>query len=308
LFRGFGSSGDVELVKKHFRFNDECLQEFLQQTNLVIILVSLSGGTGSGTIDAALSAARQAGAFTIVIPLMPFSFEGQKKSISAAVQLQHLQSIGDLVFPFHSDLLLQVLPETATAQEAFEAGYCLLVKVLKIVSDCLRSRNNPTLGGCFNDFIHHFNSRPDELIWGIGSGNGDEAVKHALQVAFEWPMLRLNIDAFTPQRACIFIQTPSELPLYTLKKLYGDLQLRVNIENLPQLVNHSVLANDRNETTILVILHACTKNLKTERFRQKRSPQAVCDDSTRIQLDLDGVYAQYYWDTPTYLRRGLKLE
>ena len=308
LFRGFGSGGDVEWVQKHFQLQDEHLRVFFQQTHLLVILVGLSGGTGSGTIDAVLTSARQAGLFTVVIPLMPFSFEGHHKNGRAQTQLQHLQSMADLVLPFYSDLLFQILPETASAGEALEEGYRLLSQSLRTFSDGLHPKDNAPLGCRLNDFIHHFDNKPDALIWGVGSGNGEQAAKQALQAALECPMLRVQVDTFIPQRACLFLQTPSELPLNTLKTLYGDLQSRVNIANLPLLTSCSVWENDQNETTVLLILTACTKNLKTERFRKKRSKKAVGDNPDQTQLDFGNGYAESYWDTPTYLRRGLKLE
>ena len=305
LFRGFGSGGDAEWVQKHFPLRDERLSAFFQETHVLIILVGLSGGTGSGTVEATLSLAHQSGLFTVVIPLMPFSFEGHPKNVRAQAQLERLRSTADLVLPFYNDLLFQTLPRNATAQEALAEGYRLLSQVLKVLCDGLHPRENTPFACRLNDFAHHFDNKPDMLAWGIGSGDNANA---ALEATFGCPMLKVKLDTFVPQRICLFLQTSSELPLNVLKTLHEDLRARLNVSDAPFLTSCSVQERETNASTALLILTAGAKNLKTERFRRKKSKKALCDDPSQMRLNLEGEYAQSYWDTPTYLRLGLKLE
>ena len=305
LFRGFGSGGDAEWVQKHFPLRDEGLSAFFQGAHVVVILVGLSGGTGSGTVEATLGSARQCGLFTVVIPLMPFAFEGHPKNVRAQAQLERLRSAADLVLPFYNDLLFQTLPGNATAQEALAEGYRLLSQVLKVFRDGLHPRENTPFACRLNDFVHHFDNKPDTVAWGIGSGNNANA---ALEAALKCPMLKVKLDTFVPQRVCLFLQTSSELSLNALKTLHKDLRVRLNVADAPLLTSCSVRESEKNASTALLILTAGAKNLKTERFRRKKSKKALCDDPSQIRLNFEGEYAESYWDTPTYLRLGLKLE
>ena len=305
LFRGFGSGGDAEWVQKHFSLRDERLSAFFQGAHVVVVLVGLSGGTGSGTVEAALGSSRQCGLFTVVIPLMPFSFEGHPKNVRAQAQLERLRSTADLVLPFYNDLLFQTLPGNATAQEALAEGYRLLSQVLKVLRDGLHPRENTPFACRLNDFAHHFDNKPDTVAWGIGSGDNANA---ALEATFGCPMLKVKLDTFVPQRICLFVQTSSELPLNALKTLHEDLRARLNVSDAPFLTSCSVRESEKNEATALLILTAGAKNLKTERFRRKKSKKALCDVPSQIRLNFEGEYAESYWDTPTYLRLGLKLE
>ena len=305
LFRGFGSGGDAEWVQKHFPLRDERLSAFFQGAHVVVILVGLSGGTGSGTVEATLGSARQCGLFTVVIPLMPFAFEGHPKNVRAQAQLERLRSAADLVLPFYNDLLFQTLPGNATAQEALAEGYRLLSQVLKVLRDGLHPRENTPFACRLNDFAHHFDNKPDTVAWGIGSGDNANA---ALEAALKCPMLKVKLDTFVPKRICLFLQTSSELPLNALKTLHEDLRARLNVSDAPFLTSCSVRESEKNEATALLILTAGAKNLKTERFRRKKSKKALCDDPSQIRLNFEGEYAESYWDTPTYLRLGLKLE
>ena len=305
LFRGFGSGGDAEWVQKHFPLRDERLSAFFQRAHIVVVLVGLGGGTGSGTVEAALGSVRQSGLFTVVIPLMPFSFEGHPKNVRAQAQLQRLQSAADLVLPFYNDLLFQTLPENATAQEALAEGYRLLSQVLKAFRSGLCPQENVPFACRLNDFVRHFDNKPDTVAWGIGSGNN---AKTALESTFGCPMLRVKLDTFVPQRVCLFLQSSSELPLNALKTLHEDLRVRLNVSDAPFLTSCSVQNGETNEATALLILTAGAKNLKTERFRRKKSKKALYDDPSQIRLNFEGEYAESYWDTPTYLRLGLKLE
>ena len=305
LFRGFGSGGDAEWVQKHFPLRDERLSAFFQGAHVVVILVGLSGGTGSGTVEATLSLAHQSGLFTVVIPLMPFTFEGHPKNVRAQAQLQRLQGTADLVLPFYNDLVFQTLPENATAQEALAEGYRLLSQVLKVLCDGLHPRENTPFACRLNDFVHHFDNKPDTVAWGIGSRDNANA---ALEATFGCPMLKVKLDTFVPQRVCLFLQTSSELPLNALKTLHEDLRARLNVSDAPFLTSCSVQEREKNDATALLILTAGAKNLKTERFRRKKSKKASDNDPSQMRLNLEGEYAQSYWDTPTYLRLGLKLE
>lgn len=304
LFRGFGSGGDAEWVQKHFPLRDEHLSAFFQGAHVVVILVGLSGGTGSGTFEAALSLARQSGLFTVVIPLMPFSFEGHPKNVRAQAQLERLRSVADLVLPFYNDLLFQTLPENATAQEALAEGYRLLSQVLKAFRSGLCPQENVPFACRLNDFVRHFDNKPDTVAWGIGSGNN---AKTALEATFGCPILKVKLDTFVPQRICLFLQSSSELPLNALKTLHEDLRGRLNVADVPLLTSCSVQEGETNEATALLILTAGAKNLKTERFRRKKSKKPLCDDPSQIRLNFEGEHAESYWDTPTYLRLGLKL-
>ena len=305
LFRGFGSGGDAEWVQKHFPLRDERLSAFFQETHVLIILVGLSGGTGSGTVEATLSLAHQSGLFTVVIPLMPFSFEGHPKNVRAQAQLERLRSTADLVLPFYNDLLFQMLPGNTTAQEALAEGYRLLSQVLNVFQSGLYPQENTLFACRLNDFAHHFDNKPDTVAWGIGSGDNANA---ALEATFGCPMLKVKLDTFVPQRICLFLQTSSELPLNALKTLHEDLRVRLNVSDAPLLTSYSVWESEKNEATALLILTAGAKNLKTEHFRRKKSKKALYDDPAQIRLNFEGEYAESYWDTPTYLRLGLKLE
>ena len=292
-------------MQKHFPLRDERWSAFFQGAHVVVVLVGLSGGTGSGTVEAALNLAQQTGVFTVVIPLMPFSFEGHPKNVRAQAQLERLQSTADLVLPFYNDLLFQALPENATAQEALAEGYRLLSQVLKVFRSGLHARENTPFACRLNDFAHHFDNKPDTVAWGIGSGNDANA---ALEAVFKCPILKVKLDTFVPQRVCLFLQSSSELPLNALKTLHKDLRVRLNVADAPLLTSCSVQKGDTNETTALLILTAGAKNLKTERFRRKKSKKALCDDPSQLRLNFEGEYAESYWDTPPYLRLGLKLE
>ena len=305
LFRGFGSGGDAEWVQKHFSLRDERLSALFQGAHAVVILVGLSGGTGNGIAGAALTLARQSGLFTVVIPLMPFSFEGHAKNVRAQTQLQYLQSMADAVLPFDQNLLFQTLPETAIAQEALAEGYRLLAQTLRVVSDSLRPKGNTPIACRLNDLMRHFNNKPDKLAWGIGSGTDAQT---ALQATLECPLLKVKLDTFVPQRICLFLQTASELPLNAFNTLHQDLQMRLKVTDAPFLTGYSVRENAPHAATVLLILTACTKNLKTAPFRRRKSKKTSNDDPAQIRLNFEGEYAESYWDTPTYLRWGLKLE
>ncbi|MBP5191352.1 MAG: hypothetical protein J6Z25_02155 [Opitutales bacterium] len=309
LFRGFGAGGDTEWVQKHFSVQDETVQLFCRRAHVIFLLVGLSGGTGSGMLEIVLQIARQAGAFVVVIPLMPFSFEGKHKSVRAQTQLSYLQTIADLILPFYNDLLFQSLPETATAQEAFAYGNHLLSQLLRALYANLSTDNHHTCACHLNDFVRHFAHKPESLIWSVGSGRGEEAIMQAFQEALSSPLLQMKQDRFVPQRASIWVQAPAEIPLSTWKALNKKLQESFGGSEVSFLNSGVTRSDGVDEANVLLILIAATKNLKTERFRRKKSKKAAEGrEVLPMQLDFEMENAESYWDTPTYLRLGLKLD
>ncbi len=76
---GLGTGMDVGLGEKAAKEEYEEIKELFRGQDIVILVVSLGGGTGSGALPVFASAAREMGVITYGVFTLPFIFEGEKK-------------------------------------------------------------------------------------------------------------------------------------------------------------------------------------------------------------------------------------
>lgn len=186
VFRGLSSGGDESLVKQAFDKDAAALSDFCQKADVLIILLGLGGGTGNGAALGLIKLALQSGAFVIVIPILPFSFEGQTKGVRAQGALKAIKLMADLVIPFYNDVLFQSLTETATVKEAFNDGNRWLSQLNSMLVNYLSNDKSAALNGTLNTFVQHFSDKPDHIFWGLGSHEQGD-IGQALKSVFEGP-------------------------------------------------------------------------------------------------------------------------
>ena len=306
-FRGLSSGGDEALVKDVLGKEDACIQSFCQKTDVLIILVGLSGGTGSGALLAIVQMALRAGVFVLVLPILPFSFEGKNKSIRARNQVNALQSFADLVVPFHNDILFQTLPESATIKEAFQEGDKLIAQIMCAFANSLNRIESGAFATNLNEFAHHFSEKPDIVFWGIGKATGENALNQALKKVFECTPLKTHSSEVPAQRAFVVLQSSQEIPLSDLKNLNYEIQSFLGVPEIQFLNSCNTSLNDSQEVELFLLVSSTKKNFKTVRYRKDKK-QTKSTAHIQTQFDFEEQANESYWDTPTYLRMGLKLE
>ena len=307
IFRGLSSGGDENLIKEALEKTDTVLQAFCQKSDVLIILAGVGGGTGSGMLVSTVQMAKQIGTFVLVIPILPFAFEGKNKGIKAQTQLKTLQNLADLVVPFFNDILFQSLPDNATIKEAFSKGDELLSQLMQSFFLSLTQVDTGAFVCNLSSFIQHFSNKPDSVLWGFGTGEGENAIEKALKSVLECPSLKVQIDTAPIQNAFVYTYLTSDIALKDLKNLNYELQSFLGVPDL-QFLNscHSKLDGVQH-AEIFVLLSSCKKNLKAVRYKSKQQKPSATTN-VQIQFDFETQGLESYWDTPTYLRLGLKLE
>ncbi len=306
-FRGLSSGGDEALVKEVLGKEDACIQSFCQKTDVLIVLVGLSGGTGSGALLSTVQMALRAGAFVLIIPILPFTFEGKNKSIRARNQINALQSFADLVVPFYNDILFQTLPESATIKEAFQEGDKLITQMMCAFANSLNRIESGAFATNLNEFARHFSEKPDTVFWGLGKASGKNALNQALKKVFKCTPLKTHSSEAPAQRVFIALHSSNEIPLSDLKNLNYEIQSFLGVPEIQFLNSCHISLSDSQEVELFLLVSSTQKNIKTVRYR-KGKQQASPTTHVQTQFDFEEQANESYWDTPTYLRMGLKLD
>jgi cell division protein FtsZ len=91
----------------------------MAQTDIVILVAGLGGGTGSGIAPYIARLARDAGVLTIAAVTMPFDFEGRRHK-TADTAIKRLRCHALLVFRFSNQELARELGDNALMTAIYE--------------------------------------------------------------------------------------------------------------------------------------------------------------------------------------------
>jgi len=100
----YGAGGRVNAARAVALRNIDVLKAAVNGAGTVILVAGLGGGTGSGVLPIIARAARNAGAVTVAVVVMPFDFEGPRNG-TAVTALNCLEREVDLVMPFSNQEL-----------------------------------------------------------------------------------------------------------------------------------------------------------------------------------------------------------
>ena len=100
---GRGTGGDPELGKRAAEENIEEIKSLFFGKNLLIILVGLGGGTGTGAAQVIAEEAKKADLLTLVFATMPFSYEGDYRTKAAKDGLERLKKTASSVVVLSND-------------------------------------------------------------------------------------------------------------------------------------------------------------------------------------------------------------
>ncbi len=120
LTRGLGAGGEAERGRAAAEADRPAIESLVRGVDLVVLLVALGGGTGSGAAPVIAAAAGEAGAMVIAFVTLPFSWEGERRTRQSHEAIDRLRSVCEAVIPLHNDMLLQGDGADAPVEAAFD--------------------------------------------------------------------------------------------------------------------------------------------------------------------------------------------
>jgi cell division protein FtsZ len=173
--RGLGAGGDPELGREAAETDREKLQAVVANCDLVFLVAGMGGGTGSGA------------ALVIAFVTMPFAFEGGRRLRQAEEGLQALRKVCDAVIPLPNDVLLQEAAENETVLDSFARADEWIGRGVKSIWGMLHRTGLINLD--FATLRQAFVARGGKTLFGLGSGQGDQAVPEAIESLKLCPLL-----------------------------------------------------------------------------------------------------------------------
>ena len=122
LLRGIGTSGDPEIGRAAAVEMTPAIKPMCEGADVVVLIVGMGGGTGTGAAPVVARVAHEAGALVIAFAIMPFDCEGRRKGSQAVAGLEELKAIADGVLCLPNQRLFKVVEGGRTLLDAFRTG------------------------------------------------------------------------------------------------------------------------------------------------------------------------------------------
>ena len=114
-----GAAGRVKRGRAAALRKRDALRVLLVDTDMVMLVAGLGGGTGSGVTPIMARLAREAGALTVAAVVTPFEFEGEVRNRTADTAFNHLKREADLVVRFSNQALNDITGDDIDQSEFF---------------------------------------------------------------------------------------------------------------------------------------------------------------------------------------------
>ncbi|MFP3871556.1 MAG: hypothetical protein ACLFVL_01590 [Candidatus Aenigmatarchaeota archaeon] len=129
LTDGKGANGDPKIGKRAAQKSEEQLLKTIDESDMVVIVAGLGGGTGSGASKVIADLARRNGKMVFTYAVMPFSVEGEKRQNRAEKMLDQLSKLSHATTVFDNDKTLS--NGSRSMKDAFAMADKMLYKVVQ---------------------------------------------------------------------------------------------------------------------------------------------------------------------------------
>jgi cell division protein FtsZ len=215
--RGLGAGGDPDLGREAAEADREKVAAVVKDCDLVFLVTGMGGGTGSGASPIVAEIASEAGALVIAFVTMPFSFEGGRRLKQAEEGLRALRQVCDAVIPLPNDVLLQEAAENETVLDSFARADEWIGRGVKSIWSMLFKTGLINLD--FATLRQAFQHRGGKTLFGLGEGQGENAVADALASLKLCPLLHTPEFSRKADRLLVNITGGTDLTLPKVNEL-----------------------------------------------------------------------------------------
>ena len=333
LTRGFGAGGDAAIGRIAAEDEEVKIRALVENMDLVFVITTLGGGTGSGAAPVIARIAHEQGALTICFASTPFEFEANRDKDAAHEALRQLRMHSDATICLPNQRLLELVPDQTTLQAAFDASDHMIsmavIGIWKLLTETGLIRLN------FADLKNLVENSGGACSFGYAEGAGSDKARQASQALLASPMLEHGNVIAQADAFLVNILGGPDLALLDVQQVMNNIQ-KIARRDAKIFMGATVDAKWKNRlmVTILAAEHWVAARPLTEGPPPESVvPEAVAVPVTTTQSAVgqgtaapaqkelafekrdrgrfDKVEPTLYQgedlDVPTFLRRGLKI-
>jgi cell division protein FtsZ len=167
------------------------IKEALQGADMIFIACGEGGGTGTGAAPIVAEVSKETGALTVAVVTKPFTFEGQRRKVTAEEGIEKLKDNVDTLIIIPNQKVLEIVDTKASILDAFKKVDSILHQGVKGIAELI------TIPGLINvDFadVRSVMSNAGTALMGIGTGSGEKRTQAAIKQAISSPLLETSIQ------------------------------------------------------------------------------------------------------------------
>ncbi len=187
ITRGLGASGDPEIGKEAALTDKIELEAMVKGVDLLFIATGLGGGTGTGIAPVLADIAAQQGATVIAFVTLPFTIERASRAKVAKQGLEKLRQVSNAVIPLPNDLLVQVSDGNASLLDAFSRADAWIERGISSIWKMMSKTGLMNLD--YSQLRQVFSNRAGKTLFGLGEGSSGKAASDAIEDLKLCPLL-----------------------------------------------------------------------------------------------------------------------
>lgn len=191
LTKGLGVGGDPGRGERAADESRDELVELLRGTEMVFVTAGMGGGTGTGAAPVVAEIAKDCGALTIGVVTKPFAWEGSRRMKQAEEGIARLREKVDTLIAIPNARLIEICPQDATVEQAFETADDVLRQAIQSISNIISQNGSINLD--FND-VRTTMAEAGPALLSVGRAAGENRAVEAARAATSSPLLDQSID------------------------------------------------------------------------------------------------------------------
>ena len=185
--KGLGAGGDTDIGRMAANEDADSLRALVSGHQLLLLLVGLGGGAGTGIAPILARIASEEGLLVFAFATLPFAFEGDNRAAQAKEGLEALKSACDAVIVLPNQHLVGLLPPDASLPASFAFADRMMLAGVRGLWTLLAENNLMNLD--FSDVQTLVEYNDNLCVFGYSETTGPGKADKALDALLHGPML-----------------------------------------------------------------------------------------------------------------------
>lgn len=315
---GFSAGGDVELGRQSVEKDSSNIRELLRQTDLLILVVGLGGGCGSGGAPVVARIAREAKTLVLCLLTTPFAFEGKSAAVKSQDAIKKLRTHADALVMIPNEALIGRSEKELAAEEALARGQ-------QVISDGVlglwRVLANPGICGLDFASLHTMLRNCDGFChFAHMEAEGEQRQKEVASGIVKHTLLNGGKVLQKASGVIVGLTGGQDLRLSEVQSVMNAIQEKLPQENL--WLNFGIVVDPAFEgrlSAVILVAEAWKEPLMADEIRKLgfSFSTRIASEQGELPLEMSGkgrfdnldptIHGNQDLDVPTYIRRNIKL-
>ena len=273
ITHGMGSGGDPEVGRRAAMESETQIKEMLRGLRLLVLVVGLGGGTGSGVSPVLTRLAREAGVFLVTVAVMPFDFEGARRRSQAEAALRGIRESSHIVFCFENDYMEGLFASHGGAHAVFAEADRLLARATASVPMLASSPGLINLG--LDELLAVLDGENARCIFGLGVARGKNRAAEAIADALASPLMSYESAYQSAKRIIVHVSGGESLALHEIREVGDTLRRALSSQDVEIFLGAAVKPQLEGELRVMLIASIDAKEIQSQKEARLEAEKVV---------------------------------